>query len=334
MVRTVSVNVYADEQTDLYYNDHEFLAIGILLISENERNQVIRDLLTLRCLNNENTYGWYWKYEDCPASSICKRIYHTYNNVEIHYKKIKNFDSRYKIAKKWLKYITTKTIPFNILYIDLTNLEAERFGTESWHLNVYNRFFRTNLKFALKTFFLNNGYDEVNVNLVFHDKSKGLEEHPYFEIKNLKKLEQELNSDLPNRKHVTMPDRVIFIESDHKDEPNFKEDTQLVQLIDLLLGAITQNIFYTAQKNTAKKELAMVIRPLLEDFLENPYRGLHYKRNISFFPKVPIKNARQIFQSLDGSLQVETRRNMFYRDIILKMPKFQRNNLDSWLDKA
>lgn len=334
MVRNISVNVYADEQTGLNYDNHEFLAIGILLIPENSHSRIISDLLNLRCLNDKNVYGWHWKYEDCPARHICKHKYHKYNNVEIHYRKIKNRDSRYKIAKRWLEYMKSQTIPFSILYVDLTNLNAKRFGTESWHLNVYNRFFRTNLKFALRTFFLNNGYDKVNVNMVFHDESKGLEKHPYFEIKNLKKLEQELNGSLLDGKHITMPDKVIFVDSDHKNESNFKEESQLVQLADLLLGVITQNIFYTAQKNIAKKELAMIIRPLLEDFFENPYRGLHYKRNISFFPKRRLEHAKQIFQTLDGSIQIESKRDMFYHDIALKMPKFQRTTLDSWLGKT
>ncbi|NJE42040.1 DUF3800 domain-containing protein [Thermococcus sp. GR6] len=336
MVRSISLNIYADEQMGLKYDDHEFLAIGILLIPEAKHDKIINDLLNLRCLNEKNTHGWYWNYEDCPAKDICKPMYHKYNNVEIHYKKIKNHDSRFKIAKRWLRYVKSETIPFSILYINLTNLSAERFGQELWHQNVYNRFFRTNLKFALRTFFFNGSYDKIVVNAIFHDMSEGLKKHSYFEIKNPKKVEKELNGNLLGGKHVIMPDKVTFIESDHKKSDS-KKESQLVQLTDLLLGVVTQNIFYTARNNNAKKELAMIIRPVIVDFFENPYRGFYYKRNISFFPKYPIQDAEFMFQDLEGSIRIETRKNLFYRDISLKMPSVREKgqlSLESWFDKA
>lgn len=332
----ISVNIYADEQTNLKYDGHNFLGIATLFIPEKQKPQVIRDLLNLRCLNKANHSGWHWEYENCPFKDLCNIKYHTYNNMEIHYNDLKSqYYSHREISKRWLRYFINKNlngspIPFNILYIDLTNLDIDVFGVEKWHLNVYNRFFRSNLKFALKTFFLNE-YDRVIVKNIFHDKSDGLQSHPYFSVKNPKKIEAELNKTLPSWKRIELPQKVIFVDSNHKEEKVFKEDSQLIQLTDLVLGTISQNIFYTAKTEPLKKELAMIIRPVLEEFFENPYRGLYYKRNISFFPKKPLEHAKQIFQTLDGSIQVEFKRNLFYRDITFKMPKFQKTTLDSWL---
>jgi len=345
MSRIASINIYADEQSNLKYDGQTFMAIATLFIFNEEREKVIQDLLNLRCLNEKYNGEWYWEYEKCPAKDICEPKYHIYNSMEIHYNELRpGYYSHQGIPKRWLEYFINRNredraIPFNILYINLTNLDAEKFGTEKWHVNAYNRFFRMNLKFALKTFFLNNGYDKVFVNSIFHDKSEKLENHPYFKVINLKKLEQEINSSTLHKKSVILPQEITFIDSDHKKEnPKYWGDIQLVQLTDLILGVTSQNIFYTAETNTLKKELAMIIRDLVERLLKapnNPNSSFHYykKQNISFFPKEPLKNTRYYFRTLDGSTIIETMKDQFYRDVCLKMPPFDPNikKLDNWL---
>lgn len=196
---------------------------------------------------------------------------------EIHHTELRNSrssNSQREISKKWLNYLIEnnirdrKEIYFNILFVDLDTLQIENFGTQKVHENIYNKFFRTVIHYGVKSFF---GNKNVTIKKVFHDKGS-MENHGYFPYLNLMKLDLDLG------KYGLIEDKEIaFIDSDHRnylrESNDLLEESHLIQLIDLLIGSITQNIYYLSD-DRLKKELAMIVRPLVNRLLESERKGL------------------------------------------------------------
>lgn len=311
----VEIEVYADEQFGKKY-----ICIGCLFVPMDKKNLLAEALSNMRCLHLNNK-KWYWDFNHCPCSMECREDLHRLNNTEIHYKELDKASSAGKeISKKWLEFIIGRNkkgkdqILFNLLYINLDNLNRGRFGLEKTDENIYNRFFRSCLSYGAKSFFDD---ERVTIKKVYHDKAS-VEGQGYFPYFNLQKLEN-LNYD-----KISIEDyNIKFLNSDHKKEDIFfRNDCQLIQLIDLIIGTASQNI-YNISDNSIKKERAMIIRPLIKRLLEHPrnYRSsFHYygKQNISAFPKYKIENALQ--KLLDGEI-TETLKDKFYSPK-LEMPYY------------
>ena len=309
------------------------MAIASFFLFEEEFSEIVNDLIRLRCLN-EACDDWYWDFKDCPFKNNCKEAWHDLNNSELHFVNLrkKSSKSKQEISRKWLNYFINrnkqnKPIKFNILYLNLNNLDISKFGRRraksKWHENVYTRFFRSNIKYGLK-FFSFGFKDKIEIKTIIHDNSTGLAFHKYFPKDNLRRLEDELKSEL--KKKVVFPTKIIFLDSDHKKASNEEErlDCQVLQLVDLVLGATTQSIFCPSE-DPFKKELAWILRDLVERLLLNPANpnssfNYHRRQNISFFPKHKLENAREIFSDVYGSKWVERRKGSFYKVQKLKLP--------------
>ena len=315
-----TIEIYADEQ---FFKD--YIVLGCLFVPVSQKEEIIKNLLNLRCLN-EDSDEWVWEFEDCPNKRTCKAKWHTLNNTEIHFTELKNATAASKkISRSWLEYLISlnksgNPLRFNLLYIDLKNLSVEHFGSEKQHENIYNKFFRTCISYGSKSFFDGR---PIHIRKVYHDIAS-VEQHRFFPHLNLKKLE------FQNGDEILVEDpNIKFIESDHKKaDIMYREECQLIQLIDLILGSASQNILNNAT-NQNKKEIAMVLRDLIDRLITNPSNvnsSYHYHRrqNISFWPSTKIEYSviRQI--GLDGSA-METKRDLFYRPLGLAMPKYNPN---------
>ncbi len=160
----------------------------------------------------------------------------------------------------------------------------------------------------------------MGVSKVVHDNSTGLAIHKYFPENNLRKLEIEIKNEIKNdgdKDFEIHPQRIKFLDSDHKKASNSEDcyDCQLLQLIDLIIGAATQNIFYTSN-DEFKKELAWSLRDLIERLImnpNNPHSSFHYhrKQNISFFPSKKLEEAERIFVDLEGGIRIERDESLF-----------------------
>jgi len=193
-----------------------------------------------------------------------------------------------KLAKLWLNEIVNDTYRrfyFKVLGIYLDNLLFELFGgknsLKSIYGTVYNRFFRTTFKGALNLYYPPKAYNEIIVSGLFHDKQGELETHKYFPTHICRVMED-------NRVHFNL-DKVCFVESNHNDEPNYKGESQLIQLTDILAGSISQ-CFDLSSLDDGKNEVAKVILPLLKRIMEQkPRRRSRYdffhKYDVSFFPR-------------------------------------------------
>lgn len=294
----IELEIYVDEiEPELNCN---YITIGALFVPSNNKKTIFAQLLNVRCLNKNNN-KWYNKFDSCPIKDECKEEWHNMNNVEVHFTDIR--DSRVnksliEISKSWLKQFSSnnKKNFVNILCIDLDNLDSSFFGDESKKANIYNKFFRTVIDYGLKTYF--SKYGKIIIKNIFYDKKEELERHYFFNYRNLEKLSYE------SSKNIEFANKIVFVNSDHKEEEIYPDESHFIQLIDLIIGAIRHNIFRISDSKK-KDEVARKIRHLL-----NKLRQKYFDSSIlrvSFFPKNKIQKVKDLFGK-DSSL----RKDEFY----------------------
>jgi hypothetical protein len=165
---------------------------------------------------------------------------------------------------------------------------------------------------------------------MIHDNGN-METHDYFPYLNLMKLDWDLGE------HILIEDtEIAFIDSHHlnylKENNNLFEESHFIQLIDLLIGSITQNIFYLSE-DRLKKELAMIIRPLVKRLLEYPNNfnsSYHYykRQHISFIPKYPIEKATYFLDSLSHEQLKKYKNDNIYTNRKMEMPSYDPHQTD------
>ena len=317
---SINVEIFVDEQ----YGE-DYICIGSLIVPIQTKDRLIDSLLNERCPKDRE---WTWNYVDCPYSSVCKEEWHRLNGYHLHHRDFsKNIsESKKSIARNWLNLIidnnkyNRELIYFNIFYIDLTKLDSSLFGDKKNLQNIYNKFFRTSLKGSLKWFFQN--HKTICLENVIHDQGS-MGEHNYFTHFNLTKLEDETDG------RIKVHDREIkYLKSDHHKHTNERDmrNAQLLQFIDLIIAATSQNIFNTSN-DPFKKELAMIIRPLVERLLKKPHNqnsSYNYfrKQQITFFPKYPLSEATITKKDIFGNIREQYRTDLFHTDVELKMPPY------------
>ena len=295
-----------------------YLILGALFIHSKDKKKVIETLLNLRCQNSKKGL-WDLNYSSCPNKSNCKEIWHNMNNTEIHFNELRrsrSSKSQVGISKSWLNFFIEKRLNVSILYIDLNKLDISFFGDEKVNINIYNKFFRTIINYGLKCFF--SSYDKIEVKNIFYDKKDELERHSFFNNFNFNKITYESKGD------IKITGKILFIESDHKLEKNYKSESHLIQLIDIILGAVRQNMFYIS-KDKLKGEISRMIRGRLVE-LQREYWSLDYFK-VSFFPKNRIKSVTDLQRN-----ETYERNDEFcsLMDLELKMPA-QETNLSNWI---
>lgn len=325
----VEVNVYCDEV--IRPDKRDYLIMGAVLIEEKDLPQILKELEICRQLNPK-CLKWHYRFENCSNSS-CKESLHNKNNTTIHFNELRENKERKKIAIKWVDYLKRdagKKIKFCLLVIDLKKLECSQFGEEKTDLNIYNRFFRTLLKGALKHLFYGR---HASIKQVYHDEGSQ-QKHEYFPELNLEKLEIESSSDF-----LIKNKRIIFVNSDHrdylkKDELELVDHSQLIQLVDIILGSFSQ-LFLNTSEMEDKKEVAEHMRNLFNKIMD---RTANYSSSVSFFPKLSIHEIENIGQrglSLNRFNRIEIAigyQGNFYNRADLAMPPFlgKQKDLSSW----
>ncbi len=276
-----------------------YLIIGALFLKTKDKKEIINSLINFR-LNKNN--------------EIC-----TLSNTEVHFNKIRESRSSHRqkeISKCWLNFfINDSRLMSAHLYIDMNKLDISFFGNENVKTNIYNKFFRTIINYGLKCFF--KSYDAIKIKNIFYDKKGDLERHSFFNNFNFDKLKYE------TKDNVELLGKIIFVDSDHKIEVNYPNESHLIQLIDLILGAIRQNIFCVSQ-DKLKNGLSRIIRPELNK-LKKEYWCLKYLK-VSFFPKNEIKSVIDLENN-----DTYERKDEFYSlmNMELKMPS-QATTLEKW----
>jgi hypothetical protein len=289
------LKLFCDESVS---GNNEWIYIGILFVPEPIERALVRNLLNKRCGNSNRTRNW----EECGLK--CKE--HERNNIEVHFKEIRSGQlGKYLVAKRWVDYFVTETeyIFVYILGIDLRKLDRRYFGEEKQEENIYNRFFRTAILKAAKSFF--GKYRRIVITEVIHDSSRRKEDHPYFSWHPIFFINQN------DEKVHLLGYNIRFLDSDHNKEGGNESDSQLIQFIDLILGCTRNCLDYTSSDNR-KTELSIAAMELISRVIEKPaninssYRYVG-RIKIDFFPKHDISEL-----SVD-SLECECKRwDSFY----------------------
>lgn len=332
----IDLEIYSDEiwRVELDTDDSVWIYLGALFVPVDAKQEYIRLLNDLRCIKYND-----WKNNKGLCSHPCR--YHDKNDTEVHFKELDRSNARFRIAKNWIDVLKNvrigdnKKLYFNILGLNLSNMDLELFGSNKNNdMIIYNRFYRTVLLSGLNYFF--KKFNRVVVNKIYHDKG-GQSSDVLFPWHSISKINFE-------NKRISIVDKNIdFLDSDHRISR--KDESIFIQLVDLMLGA-TYFCLHNPSSANNKIEIARAMRPILEVLLDrkkaeysNAFVGKYYKSKyrrtyqVSFFPKNKI-NLDSDLKQLDvfGNSQNESSsRNNFYfhRDLLLDHTK--QKGLDRWL---
>lgn len=261
----IHVNIYADEVQgkECPYTKNNWNYIGIVV--EDIANLLLDDIIYERFMNN---------FEK-------KSKYYAMNNKIVHWADIRIADTK-NICKRWFEYIlnpikSRSTFYSYILGLNDSFLIKEEFDTENDFNSKYNRFFRSAVLYALKTFF---GGKNVIVENIFHEEGQQ-QHHEYFPWHVIYKISEKSNI-LFNCSEVT------FLPKDHKKDIR----SNLIQLCDCLLGVSTSIIhgIEKSKKSKYREELADLYLPLFKRMIQQPQNikssfEHHNRILIRFFPK-------------------------------------------------
>ncbi len=295
--KTIHFDLYVDESKNRTYTCYDgktetITYIMILAIPKDKKTDLYQKLNNARCLSEENHI-----FEECINN--CR--FHDENDGELHYAEIqKKNNVKYKIANRWLNILldnnfnNDKEIFFNILGIIESNLDINNFGNEKQFGNIYCRFFRSCLLRLISMF---KEYEQVIIDNIFHDKTTEMELHPYFNTNAIKqiRMKQLLEED---KRIFFKTNEIEFIDSDHHNGDTM--NSQFIQFVDIILGT-TLNVIHNSATNSAKKELSLKIKPLIERILS--YNNIfakkksHYnffnRQSISYFPIISKENLKK-----------------------------------------
>lgn len=319
----IKLEVFADEihHVEWKKDNSKWMYIGLLFVPLEKKRELLNKLLNKRCIQYDS---WNWGKENCE--NRCG--YHKYNNTEIHYRKIGHHNAKFRIGRRWIKEALIEEddkggedlIYFYILGINLTNLDLERFGSKKERdLAIYNRFFRTVLRGG-KFFF--PGYEEIHIKNIFHDKGSQ-RSHKYFPWYSGYKVDSE-------DERMSIKNKIVkFIDSDHRNcvTRKDKENSQFIQLIDLILGG-AYNCIHDPAKREEKNKIGLLMRPLVKRLLKHPKRAnssynYYRKQQISFFPKEKMERKEALSQlDLYRNERNGKETDLFYtdREILFKHP--------------
>jgi len=261
----VHVNIYGDEifSKTCPENGDSWFYIG--LVVEDLSTPLFKDIIRERFYNNFDETSEYFNK----------------NNKTVHWSDIRIADTK-NICKRWFEYIlspykSSKTFYSYILGINNSKLARKEFDTKDEFNSKYNRFFRTAIIYALKTFFPAR---QVIVENVYHEEGTQ-KDNEYFPWHCIYKLQQE---DSVTFKH----DNIIFLPKDHKEQ----KKSNLIQLCDCVLGVSTSIIHGIEKSNNSKyrEELTDLYFPLFERVVNkrgNKNSRYQYRNRIivRFFPK-------------------------------------------------
>jgi len=330
----VELNIYCDEIYDVedQLDGSKWMYIGALFVPLQYKEELLTILNNCRCIQHNN-----WHYSESECSHQCG--FHTRNNTEIHYNEL-GANAKFRVAEKWINFIHKKAcinhrkmLYFNILGLNLTKMNLQQFGNGSQvDYNLYNRFYRTVLKGGLNYFFKDS---EIVINTIYHD-SGNQESHDLFPWHAISRVSDEIE-----RVNI-INNEIQFIDSDHRNSDS--EESQLIQLIDIILGATY--VCLHGNTNSNKKAIGFKFKPVMEvlaDRNRNPdgkgWIGSYYYENnlfkrvyqVSFFPKTEIpKDELLSYLTIYGDKANYYDDNLFYfnRPVVVTDPDI--STLDKW----
>lgn len=265
----IHVSIYADEiwpVKNIYSNENWIYSMAIY---ERTDMPILNDLINYRFLKEREN----WK------------DYIEKNNTNIHWAEIGEDLNKKFVIERWLEYIRkdcfgNRKFYFSLIGINLNNFNTSEFDKNQNLNSIYNRFFRSMLKYSLKKFFGRG----VIVENIFHEQGSQ-EKHKYFDWHTIFKLDQD--------EHLNFNCNLVeFLPKSHKEDKR----VNILQLCDVL-GGIFKDLhcgFTESKKNTTKRQILdlpivnnFFIKRVLRESKNVKSSYGHAKRfHVSFFPKI------------------------------------------------
>jgi len=259
-------NVYVDE---VKYSKQRWHYIGMLAINKSYENNFFNFLNDTR--KKCDYFGEIKFYKTKKKNGPI---------IEIALSWIQEFNNHFLSQKEG------NDIYFHVLGIDSDKICFDKFGANKKseeYYNVYSRFFRTALK-GLYGHYLKHKTQSLIANRicnVFHDSEGYLEnKHAYFKRQLQKAMIEDSEIAIENK-------NIIFINSNHNEEPLYKTESIFIQFVDLITGTIAFCLDGENFKYKGRNEIASEMMQTLPKLIEP--QSYSYNYNISFFPSEKIK---------------------------------------------
>lgn len=186
---------------------------------------------------------------------------------------------------------------------------------------------------GLKYFF--KDYKTTVIHKIYHDDGsqkshKYCPWHPIYKIS------------IQNERILILNDEIEFIDSDHRKSN--RDESQFIQLVDILLGAVYSCLHNDSNK-LQKKKLGYLFKSTLETLLDRRKHessdamiGSYYKSNyyrtyqVTFFPSTEMENQelQQRFDLDNFSADLLQAKDRFYYDRPIVVNDPDQTNLSNW----
>ena len=207
----------------------------------------------------------------------------------IHFSKLTSSSdgsSRTKTAVNWTDLFVKKlyqSMWFYLFGVNLGNIDYQLFrpsgNGHDRDFRIYNRFFEIGL-FSACRFFFDSAIEDVEIQQIFSEKRDLEEKNPFLIQAPYRINRRESNIVVKSR-------QVIQVNGTPSNEKYNPECCEVVNFVDVLIGAFSQNFDYTS-KRRACNEVAEKMFTVCQKLSEKPYNknSRYYKRYaLSFFPK-------------------------------------------------
>lgn len=210
-------------------------------------------------------------------------------NKRIHFSELRSSShgsSRTKTAVNWTGLFVEKLYQdmwFYFFGVNLKNIDYQFFGTagngQDRHFRIYNRFFEIGL-FSACRFFFDPTIEDVEILRIFSEKRELGDTNPFLTLAPYKINRRETNIVVKSR-------QITQVDGDPSKEKDNPECCDILNLVDVLMGAFSQAFDYTS-KSRACTEVAEKLISICRRLSGRPYNknSRYYKRcAMSFFPK-------------------------------------------------
>jgi hypothetical protein len=298
--RQITINVFHDERL---LKRAGWLYHGMLFVPSDQEDWLVSELIRLRA-----GYDGFLHFVDLRNPGARTR-----EGLKTH------------VARQWARFVAHDTKHSRrvslrnnfcavVQGINLKNLNRDCFG-KSADRNIFNRFFRMTLLSGIRHFYSSENL-AVRIDRVFH-ATKHLPDNSPLRWHPMWKIQNEADGSIAfNEPQLTL------ITADHRREPTWPKQSQLVQLIDILLGGFSQCLDCTSTARGCT-EVAHELQPIVQRLTENPKNknSRYYKKySMSFFPSQQL--------NMQELASMERQKNRFYTARRLKIVDLEQGLLD------
>lgn len=240
---------------------------------------------------------------------------------EIHFADLNNTRTMNDLARRWVELFCSshyRSIYFYLFGVNYQNLAKDIWDDRKTRdFKIYNRFFQIGLYGAIKWFFLNKtaGFQKAIIKNIFSDAKNRTQQDP-FHRKPISEIE--FKATIKDEPIVIECSDIVEIDSNHETERTHRDESHLIQYIDLLTGGFSQ-VFDNTSKHEGKCKVANILvkNRLPKEIMG--YDSTHFKSDyykkcaVSFFPKTKLSKADILNKSIfTAQNQFHNERNLAF----------------------